>query len=1140
MSFTQDQRRAIEARGRHLLLSAAAGSGKTFTLVQRILQLVREGENVDEMLIITFTRAAAAEMKERLIRLLSDEAEADERLSAQLRRVEYASIQTIDAFCQDVLRSHFEAADVDPVFRVPDDAELRQLEAKALDAALQEIYEADGEPLQALHFGRGAKAVGELALQLYHFAENRPDPDGWMERALIELTAGDGELWFKELLCAARRELAGLTALLQSALLLCDLPEGPAGYRPMIERDLQQIEPMLAAGYDELVGLLLGYEPMRLGRVPKDADESLKEQAKSLRDEAKKGLEKLCKLLIPRADALFDLQLNQPALKALLALTRAFSRALTELKAEKTVLAFNDIAHAALRALSDEGVASSMRARFKRIFVDEYQDVSDLQQAIFERVAGPDNLFMVGDVKQSIYRFRQAEPSLFLEKQLRYARGDGGELITLGQNYRSRASVLSFTNAVFERVMTGGDAEILYDEDARLKPGAAFEGDDPPIELLILTDGDAGGETDDEDEDIPKAEREAALIARRILEIRQGRLFDAKAGAWRDYAWSDFAILLRAKTHMLTIERALTAAGIPCYADLSGGYLDSLEVKTVLALLQVIENRRRDAPLLGALRSPIAGLSSDELALVRLHHPEGSYRDAVLGYLDQKDGTAEKLRAFEANLDRWRTLSLVLPLSQLIDTVLRESGYYGYAGGLPLGAQRQANLDLLITYASDFDAAQEGALTGFLRYVRRIEQAESDLGAAHTLGEGDDVVRLLSVHKSKGLEFPVVFAAQLGSRIARAGVKGDLLAHRALGVGISVNDQALGSRRESLPQRAIRERSKLEDLNEEMRVLYVLLTRAVDRLVLIGTAQNAPRLLAQWRVATSAQVMPKAFLDVLAPLVLALGGDLASGETEVTAQGARVRSLLIPFASVRPVSMGDMRPPDDCRPSEADVEAARRALDWVYPFADQVDKPLKLTATGLTRELTGPNVRPEITRRPRFLTGDGLTATERGTLTHAALMHLDLPALRGLSGEALLGAVRAQLDGMLARGQLYEALDPQLVTSFLESAIGLRLLASDRVEREWAFNLRMTLKEALDMDADEFLLVQGVIDCCFVEDGQWVLLDYKTDRTGDVERLRAHYGKQLQLYALALARITGIPVKEKLLCLLRHGVAIGV
>ncbi len=1128
MSFTPDQQDAIGARGGNLLLSAAAGSGKTTVLVERVLSLIKDGANVDQMLIVTFSRAAAADMKQKLTLALSSRAQAGDDICArQLEKAERASVSTIHSFCIDVLRTHFEAAGVDPGFRVMDDAEARGLEARALEDTLERALSEKGEWLSALEYGRDIKKLGALITGMYHFAQERPDPEGWLEEACVALPSGDSTVFADCLLAGARAQLGEARAHMLYALHVCALPLGPASYGAHLQGELDWLESVLplpyAAARDALVSASFkNLPPIRL-KDGADADE--REKAKTLVKDRRDAFKKLVKRAgeqLPDLDAAReDMRASLGALQVLRGLTLDFEAALDLYKADRSALTFGDLEHKALRALSDGDVSELVRARYTHVFVDEYQDVSDLQEALIVKVARAGNLFMVGDVKQSIYRFRQAEPTLFIEKYHRYGRQEGGRLIALKQNFRSRASILQLVNRIFERAMSGENAEVSYDEAARLCPGAAFEDGDPPIELhLIAPDAGEDEETQDEEaEELNQAQREGALVAGRIAELLNENFYDPRERRTRRVEPRDIAVIARVNSCLGACEKVLRARGVQVYVDRDGGYLGALEVRIMLALLEVIENRRRDYPLLAVLRSPIVGLTTTELARVRAAFPEGSYRDAMTEYLKRDDGTARKLTAFEDNLDHWRFLSRALPLSQFVDLLLRETGFYNYAGGMPMGLGRQGNLDLLCYYASRFDEDQPGGLTGFLSYVREVESTGGDMGAAHTLGAGDDVVVMMTAHKSKGLEYPFVFVVGLGRAFRTRRAEGELLTHRTLGAGLYVNDPALGTRREMIARRAIAAARERESLEEEKRVLYVALTRAKHQLILVGSERFREKAETRWAVGRLAATEPRNFLDMIVPALPDRGQS-----PEVTLRW---------HGEVQEKRERTERVEEKIDPAQ--VERARAALTWRYPHAEEAFLPVKLTVSGLTRTLEGAHVAPVLSRRPRFMSGEKTTGAERGTATHAALGALELGALAGLTGAALREELARQLDGFARRGITGEPVPPERLARFFEREAGKRLLKAETLHREWPFNLRMTAREALGIDADTPLMVQGVIDCCFVEDGQWVLMDYKTDALKDEEALVKRYRAQLAMYREALWRITGIPVKETLLCLLAAG-----
>ena len=1142
-NWTSEQLRAIEARGGDILLSAAAGSGKTTVLVERVLRLITgDGAEVDRMLVVTFTRAAASDMRAKLSRRLNELAAAgDARCREQLLKLDQASISTLHAFCSDFLRSNFESAGVDPAFRVLDDAVDARLRDEALDGALEEAYAAGGEALLTLDYGRGPKGVRAAVELLLRRMEDRPDPEAWLRDA-ARCDDDALALWQEELKDAARRAIRTALVHLNHAL---SLPGCPENYRSAMNVDAEALTAMLAlSDYDELYRALTAYRPMSAAKFKRDpgADPDAAEAVKRLRDAAKRALAEIRLTELPLRQARADAKALGGQIETLAAIALRASELYEAGKAEQSGLTYGDLEHKTLKALSDPNLRRSARERFDFVFVDEYQDTSDIQEALVRALSRGDNLFMVGDVKQSIYRFRLAEPRLFMEKYAAFARGEGGTLLPLTANFRSREGILDFVNLVFSRVMTGGDSEILYDELSRLNPGLPQEDEGGEDVSILLIDADAeaepseeGGESEEPIAQLQAMEREGALIAKTI------RRMMAEDPSLR---YRDFAILTRSKaTAFSAMMPVMLAQGIPAYADGQAGYYETVEISWLMSMLRLIANARSDVELIAMLRSPAVGLTADELARIRVAYRRVAYVDAAAAYADeQQDDVALRLRDFFDRLAGWRLKAGSLGLGEFVRMVLDESGFYTYAGALPGGAQRQANLDQFVIAAGGYDGEFSGSLTRFLQYVQRLRD-RGDGDAAHLLGENDNVVRMMSVHKSKGLEFKVVFGAQLAKRYRTEKTTAPLLTHRDLGVGMNYFDPELRTRRVTLPQAAILARQRREDAAEEMRILYVLLTRAQRRLVLVGTVKDAERSMKRWQALAAAPFASSSHLDLV---MAARCGAEAAGEP--------LRSTLevIPAAGIGMEAAGEaeaakalfedvMAHPD--RFADEDLE---KQLSWQYPDPLAAGKPLKLTASGLLREIEGPGELPALLERPAFLSEDArrMTGAERGTAYHRCMQLLNLEALAGLSGKALTEAVGKQLDECANRRLLEdaqrEAVEPWRLARFLESGVGLRLRAAARVRREWPFNVTLKAAEALTPAeagrfGDEDLLVQGTIDCCFVEDGAWVLLDYKTDRTDDMDALRAHYEKQLNVYALALERITAMPVKQRLLCLLESG-----
>lgn len=1215
MRWTDEQARAIGARGESLLLSAAAGSGKTTVLVERVLRLILDdGADIDRMLVVTFTRAAASDMRAKLSeRMNALAAEGDARCRDQLIRLERASITTLHAFCADFLRAHFEVAGVDPAFRVLDDAARQQLMDEALDEALEDAYAQPAEALRALDYGRGPKDVRALAESLCRALEERPEPEQWLARAV----SPDGMIpeWMAELVRAAHRAIDEASVALREA---AAVPGCPPHYLSAVQADLSSLAKMREIDeYDPLLRAIQAFKPARAsgGRRGEVTDEEAVEAVKALRDRAKSALKGVKMLDHPAAQAIADARAQAPQLAELGRLAANASERFEQKKAERAGLTYADLERRTLIALRDEETSRAVREQFDYVFVDEYQDTSDIQEAIVSRVARPDNLFMVGDVKQSIYRFRMAEPRLFIEKYARFRAGDGGQLLPLTRNFRSKPAVLEFVNAIFERAMTGGDAEIEYDALARLNPGLDASDPGQPVEIHLLERAAQEGEAVDETvAEMRAAEREGLFIARRIRQMMRED---------PTLRYRDFAILTRSKSSAFTpMLPMLLAEGLPAYADGAAGYFDAPEIALALAMLKLIANRRSDVELIAVLHSPAVGLSAEELAQIRigarnvpfvdaawkraygvtLADSERPLREAEGGEMESgeakpgaagdvlskgnnpssdatkdvfsneddpasglaeeilsegddspssspalpDDELARRLRRFFDQLESWRLRAGAVGLGELVRAVLDESGFYIYAGALPGGAQRQANLDRLADAADAFDADVSGSLIRFLSHTERL-RARGDGDAAHLLGENDDVVRMMTVHKSKGLEFRVVFGAQLEK--GYGGARAELLsAHRDLGIGIHHFDPELRTKRRTLAQSAIAARRSREDAAEELRILYVLLTRARERLILVGSVRGAERAGRRWNALSRAVFASNSHLDVLMAARAAILRDGADPHSTVTLHPAGELSAESPG---RP----DPRARFDeilAEPDRFDGAALEAEMRWQYPDPLGSAKPLKLTVSGLLRELEGPSQLPDLPERPQFMAEEApgrMTAAERGTAYHRAMQLIDLRALDGLDGRPLADAIRARLDEAVSRRLMTEAqreaVRPSRLAEFLQSPVGQRLRRAETVKREWPFNALVRADEALSPAeagrfAGEELLVQGTIDCCFIEDGAWILLDYKTDRSGDLDALRDHYRAQLSVYALALERITGIPVRQRLLCLLASNAVLEV
>ncbi|SHJ18975.1 helicase-exonuclease AddAB subunit AddA [Desulfofundulus thermosubterraneus] len=938
--WTEEQQKAITTRRGNLLVSAAAGSGKTAVLVERIIRRLLDEKNpvdLDRLLVVTFTDAAAGEMRQRVGAALNrslQEHPAHPLVLRQLFLVPRASIGTLHSFCGEVVRRHFYLLGLDPGFRVMDENEASLLRLEVLEEVLEEYYEEHRESppdapflyLARVLAGRHGydRELVELVLRLYDYALSLPRPRAWLNWVAESLAGAaarswEEQPWHEQWQEMMRLELEDWLGVLEEAQRLAAGPGGPQQYAPVLEKDLERVRSWLKLVdkpfQDLQLALKEGQKWPALPRTARgEALDEIKERVKKLRDHIKKRAQGLFNEYFSRSpgDMIGDLARVAPLVQELVAVVLRFGEAYRQTKLERAVADFADLEHYALAILAQNGegspwgeeapadprapllpspVAAEYREHFVEVLVDEYQDINGVQEAILELVSRGDNRFLVGDVKQSIYRFRLADPTVFLNRYHRFrplAPGQEpgpGWRLTLRANFRSRPEILETVNYLFGRLMTRRVGELDYDEEARLCPGASFPESTAgtaggPVEIHLLdfrapeADQDTGtkgreenGQPDMEELDLVRLE--ARWVAERVhrLVLQENlHIYDREKREYRPVTWRDVVVLMRSlRGRVGVFLEEFRRLDIPAYADGTGGYFDAPEVETILSALQVIDNPRRDIPLAAVLRSPLVGLDAPRLAEIRLACPEGDFYTAVEKAAHQPPGVdpelAERLRRFLKRLDQWRDLARRLPPAELLEELYRQTGYYDLVGAMPGGVVRQANLRALVDRARRFEGTIYRGLFRFLRFIEQIRDEGGDMDAARSLGENENVVRIMSVHKAKGLEFPVVVVTGLGRRFNLRDLSGNFLFHRRLGCGPVVVDLEKGVRYPTVLHRVIRQRLRLETLAEEMRLLYVALTRARERLILAAAVRNLDRQVEGWRSRVAA-VPPEGSLGV--------------------------------------------------------------------------------------------------------------------------------------------------------------------------------------------------------------------------------------------------------------------------------------
>lgn len=1136
-NWTAEQRRAIETPG-SLIVSAAAGSGKTAVLTERIARHILEGASPDDLLVVTFTRAAAAEMKKRIgdrLSALAAQQQGDEaaRLYAAAEGIGRANISTIDGFCSHVLRRHFDIAGLDPAFRAGEEAENLALRQEALDELMERYYAQKGFSDLVDAFGEEAEFSAQF-LRLYDFIMAQPEPMEWLKEAIDKYDIAEDAL---PLCPAAEEYLKGLKVRLGAYMDIL------RSRRDEIAEDYPKTAAILDGDLTQLGGALLqkslrGYANQLSACAfatfsMRGAEKSYSKYVKNPRDDMKKEVQKHIALsgkpIGRQAKLIAGIK---PLLDMLYSFTGDFIALYSEKKEQAGIIDYADMEHIALGLLRLPAVAKEYRDRFSFVFIDEYQDCSPLQNALFSALARPDNLFIVGDVKQSIYGFRMAEPTMFTERIDEFSRRDAA--LHLSANFRSSNEVIEGVNSIFTPIMTKETGGVDYDETARLVHGRR-DASPGGAELHVISrsapldTGDAADENTEEQ--LLAAEAEALFAAGRIRELLCESFTDRK-GNTRNYKYSDIVILHSSPKNVAEAwVRTLSREGIPVYAELTGGYFDAIEVQIFLNLLAIIDNPLQDIPLISVLRSPIGGFSTEELITLRADCREGLFYEALKAGADRDTPLGHKAGGFLGRLKRWRTQGELYDITELIAMLLEDTGFENYVSALPGGQSRRANLEALIKNAGIYSNSGHG-IRGFLRFMEKARSGDY-LGAAQIASA--NVVRLISIHKSKGLEFPAVILGGLSVNFNKKSRSSVLVLDSSLGIGLKA---ARGSSRElNLYHSAIAERIWRREISERMRLLYVAMTRASEKLIMLCSFRDVEKGLGAGRIPVTPNTCSGAerFADWILPVLFSspsgnplreyLGMPPLSGhKTILCAIHPTLQISALGAALPREEYLAFTRQAVEDGPGEyAELFA------WRYPYGADTVLPSKISVSQLIGNL------PELGQYPDFMR-DSMAerAVSRGTAAHKLMEHLPI-------AKHTFASVNACLKELTDRGTLTkkeaEGIYAANIVDFFSKGLGSRMLASPRVERELAFNHRVKANSVFDADTDETLLLQGIIDCCFIEGGEWVLIDYKTDYVpkGGAKEVAMSHAKQLRLYKSALEELTGIPVKECWIHLLSTG-----
>ncbi len=1177
--WTEEQLKAIKDKNSNILVSAAAGSGKTTVLVERMIRkIIDDGIDIDKILVVTFTNSAASEMRERILNALYEKIDNnpnDLRLRKQIVLLNKASICTIDSFCLDIIRNNFFEIGVSSNFRIADPNELELLKQEALESCLEKLYIEDNENINALvesYAGyKDDEDLKSLILKVYDFIQSCPFPEDWLQEKLELLEQREDDfaksLWGKILIKDFDDEIKNCINTLKVAKAKVERWPELIKYNLILEDDIFNLESLLpdTLSWDEKYNLAHGLKNSYKKWVgEKKVNNQDKDEAKTVRDAVKERVKnKIDKTFNSNSNEAYqDIEDMYPTLKALVNIVLDFSKKYLELKTEKNVMDFSDIEHFALQILlrKDENgnyvkteVAKKYEERFEEIAIDEYQDSNDVQESILKAVSNGNNIFMVGDVKQSIYKFRQARPELFIDKYEKYSlntKNEYGEKIKLYKNFRSRKNILDITNLLFENIMSKDFGEIEYNNEEYLNYAATYFDKTNDIETIAELDiieskeeepsyifdedvkeDDENNVTQDE-EPVEKAELEAKFVAQRIRKLIKDKyqVYDSEKETLRDARYKDIVILMRATSNYSEIfEKELTKLEIPVFSDVAESYLDTIEIQTIINLLKIIDNPRRDIPLVTVMRSFIGGFTDNELLEIRLLSKDGLYYDALKMCISSNE-INEKLKTkvndFLEKLDRWREEEKYIPLNDLIWKIYTETDYLNYVTLMPNGKIRKENLKMLWERAKEYEKVSFKGLFNFIRYLERIKSSNSDLSSAKLISENEDVVRIMSIHKSKGLEFPITIISGADRKFNEKDFSEKLLLHHELGFGPQYINYKRQITYTTAAKEAVKIKAKDEMIAEEMRILYVALTRSKEKLIITGTEKDLNNKLEKQKEMLDIYEKENGKINHL--ILKKFKTYLGWLELNYLSQSKENPVISLNIVSPQEILKND-KPETKTKKqldySTIDTSKVNKILNWEYAYKNSTNIQSKMSVTKIKelKSVKSQEFKKEFI--PNFMKEEKITAAEKGTLMHLVLQKLDLK--KSYSMKEIESFVNNLYEKGIINKLQKDNINTKKIYEIINSEFMKRVANASEIHKEMPFYTYIPANEVYDIEEKDNILVQGIIDLYFIDDaGKLVLVDYKTDYVQNKEELIEKYKVQLEIYKKALEESLGKKVDE--------------
>ena len=1224
VKWTTEQLQAIKEKGSNILVAAAAGSGKTAVLVERIIhKIIDDKTDIDKMLVVTFTNAAAAEMREKILEAIYQKLEqypTNSHLQRQITLLNKANICTIHSFCLDVIHNYFYELDLPSNFKIADTTEIDLLKQEVIDDLFEEKYtQNDSDFLELLEMYTGYRddePLQKLILNIYDFIQSNPFPEKWLHEKIKLFDAKEIEdisttLWGQVVLEEIKQELEDCLFKLKSMQNeLSKYPECIKFYQ-VINEDIFQIENALnkTNSWEETYHII---SQINFSKWPVDkkVTVSIKEEAKEIRDRVKKVFkEKIIGLInVTSEEVKKDFEKIYPTLKKLENLILEFSHNFAEKKKEKNCIDFNDIEHFALKIILDENgkktiVAKKYEEKFDEIAIDEYQDSNLVQESILTSISNGKNIFMVGDVKQSIYKFREARPELFLQKYEEYKnkeeKTESDNLkIQLFRNFRSRNNILDITNLVFEAIMSKSLGDIDYNENEYLNYGANYpelkvneESNNyagiAELNIIDMKENDSIVVVKDEEteEDLEELERieddvlEARFVAKRIKELLQSKylVYDKKKG-YRPIEPKDIVILLRATSTLAPIyEKELSDFDLPVFSDNSISYLESVEIETILSVLKLIDNPMQDIPLVVVLRSSIGNFTDNDLVSIRLTDKNCNFYDALLKTkISCEEPLKSKIEGFLSKLENWKNKSEYLPLNELIWQIYLDTGYYQYVGLLPNGAIRQANLKTLFEKAKQYENASFKGLFNFIQFIEKLKKQNGDLASAKLIGENANVIRIMSIHKSKGLEFPVVFLCNTHKKFNLSDLNDTILMHQDLGLGPTLIDTNRKIRYNTIAKQAVGLKIKQETLSEEERILYVALTRAKEKLIITGRSKDLAKALQEkernlsiypitddFKIDSKLIKNSKSYLDWLEYVYLfhlgksiSLKGKLLELDDIITLKTFNKQDL------IKELQMQDAEEEKNVEEiikkeileDKANLSELKQILEWQYKYGVDTKLPTKTSVSKLKQEKvnnllsinsktnweeTEENQSSAVQEKNDNLKyinleklentdTSNITAAKKGTLVHMCIQKLDEKKDYQLKDVEQL--IQTLVEKEIITELEAKAIDIDLIYSYTQSELFKELKQAKEVHKEQPFYINIPAKEifeeAKEFDSEKNILVQGIIDLYYIDKQDKIhLIDFKTDYVpkGKEKQIAEKYKLQIAIYSKALEQALGRP-----------------